>query len=73
MAGVQTTSPRGALHPSESPVFKPGEKAPISGSYNCHRGTMLPPVRVQLTKGEEFPEAEGLGAHTRWRETNIQA
>ncbi len=55
------------------PVFKPGEKSPVSGSYNCHRGTMLPPVRVQLTKGEEFPEAEGLGVHTRWRETNIQA
>jgi hypothetical protein len=34
---------------------------------------MLPPVRVQLSKGEEFPEAAGLGAHTRWRETNIQA
>jgi hypothetical protein len=55
------------------PVFKPGEKAPISGTYICHRGTMLSPVRVQLTKGEEFPEAEGLGAHTRWHETNIQA
>ncbi len=55
------------------PVFKPGDKAPVSGTYVCHRGTMLPPVRVQLTKGEEFPEAEGLGAHTRWRETNIQA
>ena len=55
------------------PVFKPGERAPVSGTYVCHRGTMLPPVRVQLTKGEEFPEAEGLGAHTRWRETNIQA
>ena len=54
------------------PVFKPGEKAPVSGTYICHRGTMLPPVRVQLTKGEEFPEAEGLGAHTRWRGTNIQ-
>ena len=54
------------------PVFKPGEKAPVSGTYVCHRGTMLPPVRVQLTKGEEFPEAEGLGAHTRWRGTNIQ-
>ncbi len=54
------------------PVFKPGEKAPVSGTYVCHRGTMLPPVRVQLTKGEEFPEAEGLGVHTRWRETNIQ-
>ena len=54
------------------PVFKPGEKAPVSGTYVCHRGTMLPPVRVQLTKGEEFPEAEGLGAHTRWLETNIQ-
>jgi hypothetical protein len=34
---------------------------------------MLPPVRVQLTKGEEFPEAENLGAHTRWHQTNIQA
>ena len=55
------------------PVFKPGEKAPVSGTYVCHRGTMLPPVRVQLTRGEEFPEAEGLGVHTRWRETNIQA
>ncbi|HEX2097850.1 MAG TPA: YjzC family protein [Rubrobacteraceae bacterium] len=55
------------------PVFKPGDRAPVSGTYVCHRGTMLPPVRVQLTKGEEFPEAEGLGAHTRWRETNIQA
>jgi len=55
------------------PVFKPGEKAPVSGTFVCHRGTMLPPVRVQLTKGEEFPEAEGLGAHTRWHETNIQA
>ena len=54
------------------PVFRPGEKAPVSGTYVCHRGTMLPPVRVQLTRGEEFPEAEGLGAHTRWRETNIQ-
>jgi hypothetical protein len=54
------------------PVFKPGEKAPVSGTYVCHRGTMLPPVRVQLTKGEEFPEAEGLGAHTRWHGTNIQ-
>ena len=55
------------------PVFKPGDKAPVSGTYICDRGTMLPPIRVQLTKGEEFPEAEGLGTHTRWRETNIQA
>ena len=55
------------------PVFKPGEKAPVSGTYVCDRGTMLPPVRIQLTKGDEFPEAEGLGAHTRWRGTNIQA
>jgi len=54
------------------PVFKPGENAPVSGTYVCHRGTMLPPVRLQLTKGEEFPEAEGLGAHTRWKGTNIQ-
>jgi hypothetical protein len=34
---------------------------------------MLPPVRVQLSKGEEFPEASDLGEHTRWRQTNIQA
>jgi hypothetical protein len=34
---------------------------------------MLPPVRVQLSRGEEFPEASGLGEHTRWRQTNIQA
>ncbi|MDP8926958.1 MAG: YjzC family protein [Actinomycetota bacterium] len=55
------------------PIFKPGDKAPISGTYICDRGTMLPPVRVQLTKGDEFPEAEGLDIHTRWRETNVQA
>jgi hypothetical protein len=55
------------------PIFKPGEKAPVSGTYVCDRGTMLPPVRVQLTKGDPFPEAEGLGPHTRWRQTNIQA
>lgn len=55
------------------PLFKPGDEAPISGTYFCDRGTMLPPIRVQLTKGEEFPEAEGMGPHTRWRETNIQA
>jgi hypothetical protein len=58
---------------SYGPVFKPGDKAPISGTYICQRGTMLPPVRVQLSKGDPFPEAEGLGAHTRWYETNIQA
>jgi hypothetical protein len=34
---------------------------------------MKPPARVQLAKGEEFPEAEGPGAHTRWRQTNIQS
>jgi hypothetical protein len=56
-----------------APTFRPGEKAPISGTYICDRGTMLPPVRVQLSKGEEFPEASGLGEHTRWRQTNIQA
>ena len=55
------------------PTFGPGEKAPVSGTYVCDRGTMLPPVRVQLSKGEEFPAAGGLGEHTRWRETNIQA
>ena len=55
------------------PTFKPGEKTPFSGTFICDRGTMLPPIRVQLAKGEEFPEAEGLGGHTLWRQTNIQA
>jgi hypothetical protein len=55
------------------PTYRPGDKAPFSGTYVCDRGTMLPPVRVQLSRGEEFPEAEGLGPHTRWHSTNIQA
>ena len=55
------------------PIFKPGDKAPVSGTYICDRGTMLPPVRVQLTKGENFPEAEAMAHHARWRETNIQS
>lgn len=55
------------------PTYRPGDKTPFSGTFVCDRGTMLPPVRVQLSKGEEFPEAEGLGEHTRWRSTNIQA
>ena len=55
------------------PGYKPGDKAPFSGTYMCDRGTMLPPERVQLSKGEEFPEADGLGESTRWRQTNIQA
>jgi hypothetical protein len=55
------------------PTFRPGDKALFSGTYICDRGTMLPPIRVQLSKGEEFPEAEGLGEHTLWRQTNIQA
>jgi hypothetical protein len=55
------------------PTYAPGDKAPVSGTYVCDRGTMLPPVRIQLSKGEEFPGAEGLGEHTRWRGTNIQA
>lgn len=54
-------------------TYSPGEKAPHSGTYVCDRGTMFPPSRVQLSKGEGFPEAEGLGEHTRWRATNIQA
>ncbi len=54
-------------------IYRPGEKAPFSGTYVCDRGTMLAPVRVQLARGEEFPEAEGLGEHTLWRSTNIQA
>ena len=45
------------------PTYAPGEKAPFSGTYICDRGTMLPPVRVQLSKGEEFPEAPALAAH----------
>lgn len=53
-------------------TFRPGQKAPFSGTYVCDRGTMLSPERVQLARGEEFPEVEGLGEHTRWRETNIQ-
>lgn len=55
------------------PVFKPGDKVPNSGTYVCDRGTMKPPVRVQLSRGEEFPEVEGLRVHTRWRQTNIQS
>ena len=54
-------------------IYRPGDKAPFSGTYVCDRGTMLAPVRIQLAKGEEFPEAEGLGEHTIWRSTNIQA
>lgn len=55
------------------PTFEPGQKAPYSGTYLCDRGTMMPPARIQLGKGEEFPEAETVGEHTRWRQTNIQA
>ena len=55
------------------PTFGPGEKAPFSGTFVCDRGTMLPPIRVQLAKDEVFPEAENLGEHTRWKQTNIQA
>ena len=54
------------------PTYAPGDKAPFSGTFVCDRGTMLPPIRVQLAKGEEFPEAENLGTHTRWKQTNIQ-
>lgn len=55
------------------PLYRPGDRAPFSGTFVCDRGTMLSPVRVQLSRGEEFPEVEGLGPHTRWRSTNIQA
>ena len=55
------------------PIFKPGDKAPISGTFICDKGTMVPPARVQLAKGEEFPQDEGLGKATRWYQTNIQA
>lgn len=54
-------------------VYRPGEKAPHAGTFICDRGTMLPPVRIQLSRDEEFPEAEGLGEHTRWHATNIQS
>ena len=53
-------------------IYRPGDKAPFSGTYVCDRGTMLAPVRIQLSRGEEFPEAEGLGEHSIWRSTNIQ-
>ena len=49
------------------PVHKPGDKAPFSGTDVCDRGTILSPVRVRLSKGEEFPEAEGLSPHTQAR------
>ena len=62
-----------ARYRSYGPTYRPGEKAPFSGTFVCDRGTMLPPIRVQLAKGEEFPEAETLGEHTRWKQTNIQA
>ena len=55
------------------PIFKPGDKAPISGTFICDKGTMVPPARVQLAKGEEFPQDDGLGEATRWYQTNIQA
>lgn len=55
------------------PIFKPGDKAPISGTFICDKGTMVPPARVQLAKGEEFPQDESLGEATRWYQTNIQA
>ena len=54
-------------------VYKPGDEVPNVGTYICDRGTMLPPVRVQLPRGAEFPEVEGLGEHTRWSQTNIQS
>ena len=60
------------LYRPYSPGYKPGETASFSVTYSLDLGTMLPPVRVQLTKGDPFPEAESLGVHTRWRETNIQ-
>ena len=56
-----------------APVYKPGDKAPNAGTYICDRGTMKAPARVQLSRGDEFPEAEGLREHTRWSQTNIQA
>ena len=61
-----------ARYRSYGPSYKPGEKAPNAGTYICDRGTMQPPAYIQLSKGEEFPEVEGLGEHTRWSQTNIQ-
>lgn len=55
------------------PVFEPGDKAPVTNTYICDLGTMRTPARVQLAKGEAFPEAGGLGEATRWYQTNIQA
>ncbi len=61
-----------SLYRPYGPIYEPGEKARFSGTYICARGTLLPPIRAQLTKGDSFPEAEGLGIHARWRETNAQ-
>lgn len=54
-------------------TYKPGDKAPNAGTYLCDRGTMQPPAYAQLSKGDDFPEVEGLGGHTRWSQTNIQS
>lgn len=62
-----------ARYRRQGQIYRPGDKAPFSGTFVCDRGTMLAPIRIQLSRGEEFPEAEGLGSHTRWRSTNIQA
>ena len=61
-----------ARYRSYGPSYKPGDKAPNAGTYICDRGTMQPPAYIQLSKGEEFPEVESLGEHTRWSQTNIQ-
>lgn len=55
------------------PVYRPGDEAPFSGTFICDLGTMQTPVRLQLAKGEKFPEGGGLGEATRWYETNIQS
>lgn len=61
-----------ARYRSYGSIYKPGDKAPNSGTYICDRGTMLAPIRVQLSKEDDFPEVAGLGEHTRWAQTNVQ-
>ena len=52
MAGLEDILAR---YKPYGPTYAPGEKAPFSGTYICDRGTMLPPVRVQLSRGRGIP------------------
>ena len=45
-----------SLYRPYGPIYNPGEKARFSGTYICARGTLLPLIRAQLTKGDPFSE-----------------